>query len=78
MPKNPLDPPVSQWITERGCIIQGVMLKEEEINWIYCAVHRTREHVHSFDREINMHKSPSKEEMKLSEELKQQYCWNNS
>ena len=72
-----LRPPVSQWITDRGCIIQGVMLREEEINGIYCPVHRAMEHVHSFDREIDMRRSPSKEDEKLAEELKQQYCWNH-
>ena len=72
-----LDPPVSQWITDRGCIIQGVMLKETEINEIYCAVHKAIEHVYSFDREIDIRRSPTKKEEMLAKVLEQQYCWNH-
>lgn len=75
--RNSLDPPVSQWITDRGCIIQGVMLREEEINKVYCPFHREMECVHSFDREIDMRRSPNRAEEKLAEELKQTYCVNH-
>jgi hypothetical protein len=77
MPRNSFDPPVSQWITDCGCIIQGVMMKESEINRIYCPIHKKEVHVHSFYREINMHKSPNKYDEELADQLKKQYCWSH-
>lgn len=62
--------PVSQFITDNGCIIQGVMKSEFEINRIFCPTHNCMEHVYSFDREIDMGKSPSKADRKLAEDLK--------
>jgi hypothetical protein len=47
-----------------------VMKDEFEINRIFCPTHNCMEHVYSFDREIDMGKSPSKADRKLAEDLK--------
>ena len=62
--------PVSLWITRKGCIIQGVMNDESEINKIWCPTHKTYEGVYSFDRETNFKGRPSKLERDLADKLR--------
>ena len=61
--------PVSQFITSKVCIIQGVMKDHSEINYIYCPDHKKTERVHSFSREVDLRKHPSKKEVELSKRL---------
>lgn len=61
--------PVSLWITKKGCIIQGVMLDEKEINKIWCPTHKQYEIVHTFDRETSLNGRPSKAECDLAKRL---------
>lgn len=63
------DTPVSQFITTKGCIIQGVMLDESEMNKIWCPIHRKMEQVYSFDREILLRDRPTKLEAELAKRL---------
>jgi len=65
------DTPVSQFITTKGCIIQGVMLNESEINRIWCPEHKKMEQVYSFDREISLRGRPTKLETELAKMLRE-------
>jgi len=62
--------PVSQFITNKGCVIQGVMKSENEINYVYCPVHKRIEHVYSFDREVDLSKPLHPKVKALIERLK--------
>jgi hypothetical protein len=61
--------PTSLWITKKGCIIQGVMNDESEINTIWCPTHKQKEFVHTFDRETSLRGRPSKAECELAKRL---------
>ena len=65
--------PISQFITSRGCVIQGVMKDNSEISSIYCPEHQEREHVHSFDREIDINKPLHPKVKALIERLKKEH-----
>ena len=66
---------VSQFITDMGCIIQGVMKDENEKFYIYCPEHEERERVYSFSREIDLRKSLHPKVEALIERLKEEYQW---
>jgi hypothetical protein len=68
--KYKYDLPISLWITKKGCIIQGVMNDESEINKIWCPTHRMYEGVYSFDRETLLRDRPTKAEWDLAERLR--------
>lgn len=65
-----MDTPVSQFITDRGCLIQGVMKDENEKLYIYCPDHEKMEHVTSFSREIDLRKALHPKEEALIERLR--------
>ena len=65
--------PVSQFITDRGCVIQGVMKDENEKFYIYCPEHKEREHVYSFSREIDFGKSLHPKVKALISRLKSEF-----
>ena len=62
--------PVSRFITDKGCVIEGVMLKSSEINYIYCPLHKTVEHVYSFEREIKFPSRIPKETRAVIKQLR--------
>ena len=68
-----MDNPVSQFITDRGCLIQGVMKDENEKSYIYCPEHEKGERVYSFSREIDLRKPLHPKERTLIERLKEEY-----
>ena len=65
--------PISQFITDRGCIIQGVMKDENEKFHIYCHEHEKMEHVYSFSREIDLNKPLHPKVETLIERLKEEH-----
>ncbi len=68
-----MNKPVSQFITDRGCIVQGVMKDENEKFYIYCPEHKEMEHVYSFSREIDFRKDLHPKVKALIERLKKEH-----
>lgn len=64
---------VSQFITVRGCIIQGVLKSEDEIRNIYCPEHQEKERVYSFKRKIDLMKPLSEIQKNSIHRLKMEY-----
>jgi len=68
-----MNKPVSQFITHRGCVIQGVMKDESEKFSIYCPEHQEMERVYSFSREIKINRPLHPKVKALIERLKSEF-----